>query len=121
MKKVILALGATALLSGCAAISKGPKHHIMFTSTPTNVLTVFSDEFSCYTPCTRFLDRKTDIDVTFSHGNEIREVSMTSGIQKDFLKNSIGNYLFFGATGYVIDALSGKNIGFETNHVHVEF
>lgn len=121
MKKVIFAFGAIVMLSGCAAISKGDKHHIMFTSTPTNVLTVFSDGVSCYTPCTRHLDRKQDLDITFAHGNEVREVSMTSGLQKDFAKNTLGNYLFFGWFGFTVDALSGKNVGLETNHVHVDF
>jgi hypothetical protein len=121
MNKLILALGATVLLSGCATVSKSKDHHIMFTSTPTNVLAVFSDDVSCYTPCSRRLKRTQDVDVTFAYKNETREVSLKSGLQKDTARNLAGNVLFFGWVGMFFDIMSGKNLGPDTNHVHVEF
>ena len=121
MNKLILALGVTALISGCATVSKRKQHHIMFTSTPTNVLAVFSDNVSCYTPCSRKLIRTKDIDVIFAHKNQTREVSLESGVQKDTARNSAGNVLFFGWVGVFFDLMSGKNMGPDTNHVHVEF
>lgn len=121
MKKLLMAFGAIALLSGCATISKQEKHHIMFTSAPTNALVVFSDSVSCYTPCSRKLKRTQDLDATFSYGNQIKEVSLKSGFQKDTLRNTAGNAIMFGYVGIFFDIISGHNKGLDTNHVHVEF
>jgi hypothetical protein len=121
MNKFFIALGMAALLSGCATVNKSKDHHIMFTSTPTNTLAVFSDGVSCYTPCTRRLKRSQDVDVTFSYKKQIREVSLKSGIQKDTVKHTVGNAVFFGWFGVFFDLMSGKNMGPDTNHVHVDF
>lgn len=121
MKKFVFALGVTAVLGGCATVSKSKDHHVMFTSTPTNTLAVFSDGVSCYTPCSRRLKRTQDVYVTFAYKKEIREVSLKSGLQKDTARNLAGNALFFGWVGLFFDVMSGKNLGQDTNHVHVEF
>jgi hypothetical protein len=67
------------------------------------------------------LVRRQDVDVTFAYKKEIREVSLKSGIQKDAVRNTAGNVLFFGWIGVFFDLMSGKNLGQNTNHVHVEF
>jgi hypothetical protein len=121
MNKLILAMGVTALVSGCATVSKQKNHHIMFTSTPTNTLAVFSDGVSCHTPCSRKLARNKDVDVTFAYKKEIREVSLKSGLQKDAVRTTAGNVLFFGWAGVILDMLTGKNMGPNTNHVHIDF
>ncbi|GEM_PF-3811563 len=121
MKKLIIALGVSALLSGCATVSKGNKHHIMFTSTPSNTLAVFSDGVSCYTPCSRKIQRNQDLDVTFAYKKQTREISLESGFQKDTARNLVGNVLFFGWVGMFFDVVSGKNMGLDTSHVHIDF
>jgi hypothetical protein len=93
----------------------------MFTSTPTNTLAVFSDGVSCYTPCSRKLKRTQDVDVTFAYKTEMRKISLESAVQKDTARHTVGNALFFGWAGLFFDLMSGKNMGPDTNHVHVEF
>jgi hypothetical protein len=121
MKKVLMALGASILLSGCAILTKAPDDQIIFTSTPTNAMAVFSDNYECYTPCIRRIDRGQDLDVTFSYKGQIQQMSMKSRVEKDTAKTTVGNVFFFGGIGILFDLLSGKNRGLDTDHVHVEF
>lgn len=121
MTKFILALGATALLAGCATISKGKEHHIMFTSTPSAAVAVFEDGHTCFTPCSRKVNRQDDIVGKISYKDQVEDVFVKRGYQRDTARNLTGNVLFFGWVGLFFDLLSGKNMGPETNHVHVNF
>ena len=121
MKNTVLTFGIMVILAGCNEVSNTGGQRIKFTSEPANVLAVFSDNTSCNTPCSRSISGKEDLDIVFSHKNETREVTLTSGVRKDTGAEIVGNLLFGSPVGIVINGLSGKYVGFDTDHVHVDF
>lgn len=106
MKKVtFFTLILTALLtSNCATIISGSKQNIKFNSNPTNA-TIFIDEVQVgKTPYETKLERKREYEVKIQlDGYKPYETKLT----KKFNAWYLGNILFGGLIGLIIDPITG--------------
>lgn len=106
MKKVtFFTLVLTALLtSNCATIISGSKQNIKFNSNPTNA-TIFIDEVQVgKTPYETKLERKREYEVKIQlDGYKPYETKLT----KKFNAWYLGNILFGGLIGLIIDPITG--------------
>ena len=106
MKKTIFAclLSSSLLLSSCATIISGSKQNVKFSSTPS-AATIFINEVEVgKTPFELKLARKGEYDIQIKlDGYQTYQTSLT----KKFNAWYIGNILFGGIIGLIVDPITG--------------
>src|SRR5262245_17149167 len=63
----LIALGCSAVVSGCATMIRGTQEPLQLTSFPSGARAVIGSGQSCTTPCSIHLARNTSTVVTFEH------------------------------------------------------
>lgn len=104
MKKFILGIIVTLSLTGCATIISGSKQEMQFNSTPNNATVFIDGKEMGKTPFTTKLTRKDTHTVQIKlEGYKPYSVEL----KKQFNEWYIGNILFGGIIGLVIDPITG--------------
>ena len=119
MKKTFMLLGVASLffLSSCATIVSGSRQTVKFDSTPTNA-TVFIDETEVgKTPFEAKLERKREYEVEIRlEGYEPYKTKLT----KQFNAWYIGNIVFGGIIGLVVDPITGAIYKLTPNEINAQ-
>ena len=119
MKKTLILLGVASLffLSSCATIVSGSRQTVKFDSTPTNA-TVFIDETEVgKTPFETKLERKREYEVEIRlEGYEPYKTKLT----KQFNAWYIGNIVFGGIIGLVVDPITGAIYKLTPNEINAQ-
>lgn len=106
MKKTILSLGVlcTLMLTSCATIVSGSKQNISFNSTPSNASIFINEVEVGKTPFQTKLERKKEHSVVIKlDGYKPYETKLT----KKFNTWYLGNIIFGGLIGLVVDPITG--------------
>ena len=104
MKKTILGIVMALSLTSCATIVSGSRQTINFNSTPTNATVVVDGQEIGKTPLETKLERKHEHKVEIKlDGYKTYSVEM----KKTFNEWYIGNILFGGLIGIVVDPITG--------------
>ena len=119
MKKTIMLLGVASLffLSSCATIVSGSRQTVKFDSTPINAI-VFIDETEVgKTPFETKLGRKREYEVEIRlEGYEPYKTKLT----KQFNAWYIGNIVFGGIIGLVVDPITGAIYKLTLNEINAQ-
>lgn len=117
MKKSILGIAVAMSLTSCATIVSGSKQTINFNSTPTNATVVVDGQEIGKTPLQTKLERKHDHNVEIKlDGYKTYNVAM----KKTFNEWYIGNILFGGIIGLVVDPITGAIYRLTPKEVNAE-
>jgi hypothetical protein len=118
MKNAVVVLLTCTLLfpfTGCASIMHGKTEQIKFTSSPPGA-TVQVGSQTGITPTSLILNRRGKYVARFSkEGCEPKEVKMKEGMSMWFL---LGNVVFGGIPGWIIDAINGSIGDLSPDNVH---
>ena len=119
MKKSIIAcsLALTLLLSSCATIVSGSKQNVKFVSNPSSA-TIFIDEVEVgKTPFEMKLARKSEHQVMIKlEGYQTYQTSL----KKKFNGWYLGNILFGGIIGLIIDPITGAMYNLTPEEINAE-
>lgn len=119
MKKTIIScsLALTLLLSSCATIVSGSKQNVKFTSDPSTA-TIFIDEVEVgKTPFEIKLVRKSEHTVMIKlDGYQTYETKLT----KKFNAWYIGNIVFGGLIGIIVDPITGAMYNLSSDEVNAQ-
>jgi hypothetical protein len=119
MKKTVLisALSLTLLMSSCATIISGSKQNVKFHSNPV-AATIYIDEIAVgKTPFEIKLERKRDHHVMIKlEGYQTYQTTLT----RKFNAWYIGNILFGGLIGVIVDPITGAIYNLSPNEVQAE-
>jgi hypothetical protein len=110
----------TGLLTGCASLAEGTietSERLLLTSAPSGAAVRQQNRTICSTPCyTRRSDLRSGEGFVFQWpGGEVIEVEPSY----DFQAAVLGNIIFGGGVGLVIDTATGRAVG-RPDHIHVE-
>lgn len=110
-------LGSAMALSSCATIISGSKQTVKFTSTPSEA-TIFIDEVEIgKTPLEKKLERKRNYDVMIQlDGYQTYETKLS----KKFNAWYLGNILFGGIIGLIIDPITGAMYNLTPKQIEAE-
>lgn len=112
----VLAFGVS---TGCGTIIHGRTEQVQFTSNPPGATVTIAGYGQLVTPASIELDRSDKHAVTFSlDGYEDQEIRLKNGLSGWFL---VGNLVFGGIPGWVIDLISGAAGDLSPDDVHVDF
>lgn len=120
MTKRLLGCGLAAALSGCASMAEGTldaSREILLTSTPSGAAVTQGERRVCMTPCKvrqgqlRYAERFT---FRWPDGR-----SLTVDPKMEANGAVLGNIIFGGVGGAVIDAMTGRLV-MNSRHVHAE-
>ena len=119
MRKTIIScsLALTLLLSSCATIVSGSRQKVRFSSNPS-AATVFIDEVEVgKTPFEMKLTRKSEHSVMIKlDGYQTYETKLT----KKFNAWYIGNILFGGLIGIIVDPITGAIYNLSSNDINAQ-
>lgn len=113
-----LAICGAALMStaACATVVRGTKEEYRVESTPPSATVRTSHGFTCTTPCTMKLPRKSEFDITVSlTGHKPFEQRVTNHISGEGAVGLVGNVLIGGVIGVGVDAVSGASLDLRPN------
>ena len=116
-KLISCSLALTLLMSSCATIVSGSKQNVKFSSNPTTA-TIFIDEVEVgKTPFEIKLARKSEHSVMIKlEGYQTYETKLT----KKFNAWYIGNILFGGLIGIIIDPITGAMYNLSPDQVSAQ-
>jgi hypothetical protein len=118
-----LALCASAVLCGCASVTRGTTETISVSSTPSGADATISGleaPMTCTTPCAFVAKRNADISVTVEKpGYEPQIVPLTKDIPAAGAAGFAGNILAGGVIGMGVDAATGAATDHKPNPVIV--
>ncbi|MBI3699146.1 MAG: translation initiation factor 2 [Afipia sp.] len=121
--RIFEAIALSAILGGCASVTRGWDEQIAISSTPSGVeakVTGLSDPQPCITPCSVKAKRNDEISITFEkEGYEPQVVNLTREIAGTGAAGFAGNILLGGVVGGVVDAASGAALDHKPNPVIV--
>lgn len=119
MKKTIIfsSLALVLLVSGCATIVSGSKQNVKFSSNPS-IATIFIDEVEVgKTPFEIKLARKSEHSVMIKlEGYQTYETKLT----KKFNAWYIGNILFGGLIGVIVDPITGAIYNLSPDQINAQ-
>ncbi|WP_413533022.1 PEGA domain-containing protein [Empedobacter brevis] len=119
MKKLTIALlfGGLFSLTSCATIISGSKQNVSFTSNPSKATVYINESEIGKTPIETKLERKKNYNVKIVlEGYEPFETKLT----KKFNAWYIGNILFGGIIGLVIDPITGAMFKLTPQQIEAE-
>ncbi|WP_395051912.1 PEGA domain-containing protein [Flavobacterium sp.] len=119
MKKSIIfgALSLTFLLTSCATIVSGSKQTVKFTSNPSTAYVFLDDKQVGSTPFETKLERKKSHNVKIKlEGYQTYEITLT----RKFNAWYIGNLLFGGLIGIIVDPITGAMYKLTPSEVNAE-
>ena len=118
---LLMAVIATASLSSCATITRGPKEVFTVDSTPQNASVQLSTGLSGQTPASFKVPRRESLHVTISkEGYMTRQITVPSQISGGGGVAMAGNVLLGGLIGLGVDAGTGAMYEHKPNPLHVQ-
>src|SRR3954467_2459269 len=97
-------LVASALLAGCATVTRGTRQTFKIESTPTEAKVALSNGETCITPCTLKLKRRPGFTATFTkEGYETKSMTVDSEIHGGGVAAGAGNVVLGG----IVDGSNG--------------
>ncbi len=105
------------LTSGCATIFKGSEADIRVTSSPSNARILVDDVTVGATPATVSLDRKEQTIKIKKKGFDTVPVKIDKSF--DFATTVLGNFVFGGVIGIVVDLTTGAAYSLDPAEVDV--
>jgi hypothetical protein len=119
--KLVLALTAALMASGCASITRGSTETWTADSDPTNAELRTSHGHTCTTPCTLELKRNQNFTVHIEReGYEPVEANVGHSTAGAGGVAMAGNILFGGLIGVAVDAATGATQDLEPNPLRVK-
>ena len=113
-------LAASALLAGCATITRGTNQNFVVESTPSEANVKLSTGQTCVTPCTLRMKRKSEFAVTISKDGYQTQETHVHGIMKGGGGAALaGNAIFGGLIGAGVDASNGSLMNLKPNPLQV--
>jgi len=113
----------SAMLAGCASVTRGTTENISIASTPSGAQAVISGlevPTTCTTPCAVVAKRNADISITFQkEGYAPQIVQLTKEIPGTGAAGFAGNLLAGGLIGMGVDAATGAATDHKPNPVIV--
>ena len=110
MRHLILFSLITAYLFsvGCASVTRGGKESFVIETDPAGVRASSSQGWSCMTPCSMKIKRRSEFVVTLEkEGYETLRTTVTSSIDTAGGTAMAGNILLGGVVGAGIDGITG--------------
>ena len=119
--KYVIILTATALLGGCATVTRGTTNQVTVNSEPVGAEAISSTGLICpMTPCTWEISRKSEFAVTFKkQGYQTQQVQVGTKLAGGGAAGFAGNVLIGGIIGMGVDAASGATLEHYPNPVFV--
>ena len=123
--KAVLRLSALAVagmsLTACATVVRGTNDHFRVESTPPGATATTSHGFTCTTPCTMELPRKSEFDVTVKlAGYKDYDMHISNAMSGEGAAGLAGNIIVGGVIGIGVDALTGASLDLKPNPLVVE-
>ena len=117
MKKIVLLIASTAIFAGCATIICGTTQSVNFTSSPSSA-TIYDNGMQIgKTPLSAELSRKKEHAITIKlDGYKDYEIL----IKQEFNAWYIGNIMFGGMIGLIVDPLTGAMYRLTPNQISAE-
>ncbi len=112
---------ALVALAGCASITRGSTNEVSFTSVPVGAEITTSTGQNCTTPCTMIFERREEFVATFTMGEEVRTIDVTTDLAANGAGAAAGNILAGGVIGLGIDAATGATLDHFPDPVHADF
>jgi hypothetical protein len=114
--RALLIAAIAASTAACATVTRGTKQDFAVQSEPAGAAFKTDHGFSCETPCTMKLPRKTEFEATISKpGYKTATVRVTNGMSSAGTAGMVGNVLIGGILGVGIDAASGATLDLNPN------
>lgn len=114
--RLIAAACAAASLSACATVTRGTNDHFHVESTPPSATVTTSHGFTCTTPCTMELPRKSEFNVKIKlAGYKDFEMQIVNSMSGQGAAGLAGNVLIGGVIGVGVDALTGATLDLKPN------
>ncbi len=118
MKKIFILIAATAIFTSCASIICGSTQSVTFNSTPSNATISDNGVQIGQTPLSAKLTRKENHAITIElEGYQQYEIM----IKKSFNGWYLGNIIFGGLIGLVVDPLTGAIYQLTPTQVNATF
>jgi len=115
---ILAALGVS--LGGCASITRGSTEIFQVTSEPTGAEATFSNGYSCTTPCSMEMKRRSEFVVTLrKEGYRTTEAAVTNVLSGGGGAALAGNIIIGGAIGVGVDAATGATQDLFPNPLNV--
>jgi len=122
MKRVVCVALATAMLGGCATVTRGTSDAFVVNTDPSGAAVRTSNQFACdETPCTFKMPRKSEFEVTITkrgyktwNGHVTHKVATAGGA------GMAGNVLLGGLIGAGVDVASGAMMDLVPNPLTVK-
>lgn len=107
------------LVSGCATIVHGNDQKISVTSSPPGAQVLYNGAVKGVTPCDLELSRRPfkSILILRKEGHPDKEIVVKNGVSMWAL---LGNFIFGGIPGWVIDAATGSFGAYYQDHYDVQ-
>lgn len=114
--RLSVAACAAASLAACATVTRGTNDHFHVESTPTAATVTTSHGFTCTTPCTMELPRKSEFNVKVAlTGYKTFEMQVVNAMSGQGAAGLAGNVLIGGVIGIGVDALTGASLDLKPN------
>ncbi|MTI01154.1 translation initiation factor 2 [Roseibium sp. RKSG952] len=122
MKRLVLALGAVSMLTGCATAVRGTTEVVRIYYAPSDAQVVTSTGTTCsMSPCDIKISRKEEFEIVASKtGYERQTVSVKTRVAPKGVAGMAGNVILGGAIGIGVDAVSGATLDHYPNPVLIE-
>ncbi len=112
---------AAASLAACATVTRGTNDHYHVESTPPDATVTTSHGFTCRTPCTMELPRKSEFDIKIVlDGYKDFEMRIVNEMSLAGGAGLAGNVIIGGVIGIGVDALTGATQDLKPNPLIVE-
>jgi uncharacterized protein YceK len=108
MSRILIAVMATFLLTGCATITRSTNQAYVIETNPSGADVRLSNGYSCVSPCSLQMKRKPGFQVTISKdGYKTVTTNVSSQVSSGGGAGMAGNVIFGGIPGLVVDSVSG--------------
>jgi hypothetical protein len=123
--KAVLRLSAMAVaglsLTACATVVRGTNDKFHVETTPPAATVTTSHGFTCTSPCTMELPRKSEFDVTIRlAGYKDFNMHIVNAMSGEGAAGLAGNVLIGGVIGVGVDALTGASLDLKPNPLVVD-
>jgi len=119
--RALLIAAIAASSAACATITRGTKQDYAVQSEPSGAVVKTNHGYSCDTPCTMKLPRKSEFDVTVSKtGYKPFTTRVTNSMSGRGTAGLVGNAVVGGFIGIGVDAVSGATLDLHPNPLVVK-
>jgi hypothetical protein len=118
--RIVLVLGATLVIGGCATITRGTNSNVGFDSQPSGAEVRLSNGLGCVTPCSLVVKRNEEFIASFTKGGYVgQQVEVKTKVAGDGAAGFAGNIIAGGVIGMGVDVATGGALEHTPNPVVV--